>query len=67
MSPPRVPPAPTGIGADSGSESRPDVVSTGMKGYSTISGPAAAAGIPVIGINYDAVQDYLKWFMYSVT
>jgi len=38
------------------------VVSTGMKGYSTISGPAAAAGIPVIGINYDAVQDYLKWF-----
>ena len=33
-----------------------------MKGYSTISGPAAAAGIPVIGINYDAVQDYLKWF-----
>lgn len=43
---------------------KPDLIvcSTGMKGYSTISGPAAAAGIPVIGINYDAVQDYLKWF-----
>lgn len=43
---------------------KPDliVVSTGMKGYSTISGPAAAADIPVIGINYDSVQDYLKWF-----
>lgn len=42
----------------------PDLIvcSTGMKGYSTISGPAQAAGIPVIGINYDAVQDYLKWF-----
>lgn len=42
----------------------PDLIiaSTGMKGYATISGPAAAAGIPVIGINYDAVQDYLKWF-----
>lgn len=38
------------------------VASTGMKGYSTISGPATAAGIPVIGINYDGVQDYLKWF-----
>ncbi len=43
---------------------KPDLIicSTGMKGYETISGPAAAAGIPVIGINYDAVQDYLKWF-----
>lgn len=43
---------------------KPDLIicSTGMKGYSTISGPAAAANIPVIGINYDAVQDYLKWF-----
>lgn len=42
----------------------PDLIvcSVGMKGYSTISGPAAAAGIPVIGINYDSVQDYLKWF-----
>lgn len=43
---------------------QPDLIvcSVGMKGYATISGPAAAAGIPVIGINYDAVQDYLKWF-----
>ena len=37
----------------------PDLIicSTGMKGYATISGPAQAAGIPVVGINYDAVQD----------
>lgn len=43
---------------------KPDLIvcSTGMKGYATISGPATAAGIPVVGINYDAVQDYLKWF-----
>ncbi len=43
---------------------QPDLIicSTGMKGFETISGPAEAAGIPVIGINYDAVQDYLKWF-----
>ncbi len=43
---------------------KPDLIvcSTGMKGYATISGPAQAAGIPVVGINYDAVQDYLKWF-----
>lgn len=43
---------------------RPDLIicSTGMKGYETIGGPADALGIPVIGINYDGVQDYLKWF-----
>ncbi len=43
---------------------QPDLIicSIGMKGFETISGPAQAAGIPVIGINYDAVQDYLKWF-----
>ncbi len=43
---------------------KPDLIvcSTGMKGYETIGGPAEAAGIPVIGINYDGVQDYLKWF-----
>lgn len=42
----------------------PDLIicSTGMSGYSTISDPADAVGIPVIGINYSAVQDYLKWF-----
>lgn len=43
---------------------KPDLIvcSTGMKGYETIGGPAEAAGIPVIGIDYDGVQDYLKWF-----
>jgi len=43
---------------------KPDLIitSVGMKGYATISEPAAAVGIPVIGINYDGVQDYLKWF-----
>lgn len=43
---------------------RPDLIitSVGMKGYSTIEGPASAVGIPVIGIDYDGVQDYLKWF-----
>lgn len=43
---------------------QPDLIicSVGMKGFETISGPAEAAGIPVIGIDYDAVQDYLKWF-----
>ena len=43
---------------------KPDLIvcSTGMKGYETIGGPAEAVGIPVIGIDYDGVQDYLKWF-----
>lgn len=43
---------------------RPDLIicSMGLKGYATISGPARAAGIPVVGIDYDGVQDYLKWF-----
>lgn len=43
---------------------RPDLIicSMGLKGYATISGPAGAAGIPVIGIDYNGVQDYLKWF-----
>lgn len=43
---------------------KPDLIvtSVGMKGYATISEPAAAVGIPVIGIDYDGVQDYLKWF-----
>ncbi len=43
---------------------QPDLIicSVGMKGYETISGPAQEANIPVIGIDYDAVQDYLKWF-----
>lgn len=43
---------------------KPDLIvcSTGMKGYETIGGPAEAVGIPVIAINYNSVQDYLKWF-----
>lgn len=43
---------------------KPDLIVTslGMKGYATISDPAAAMGIPVIGINYSNVQDYLKWY-----
>ncbi len=43
---------------------RPDLIVTsiGMKGYSTIADPAGAIGVPVIGVNYDGVQDYLKWF-----
>lgn len=42
----------------------PDLIvcSTTMKGYSTIAGPAEAVGIPVIGINYNSVQDYFKYF-----
>lgn len=43
---------------------KPDliVVSMGMKGYASIGASAEAAGIPVIAIQYDHVQDYLKWF-----
>lgn len=42
----------------------PDLIvcSMGMKGYSSIGPTAEAAGIPVIAIQYDHVQDYLKWF-----
>ena len=42
----------------------PDLIvcSMGMKGYSTIGSTAEAANIPVIAIQYDHVQDYLKWF-----
>ncbi len=43
---------------------RPDVIicSTAMSGYKTIAGPAAAAGIPVIAVDYNDFADYLKWF-----
>ncbi len=43
---------------------QPDLIicSTAMSGYSTISSPAEAAGIPVIAVNYDSFSDYLKWF-----
>ena len=42
----------------------PDLIvcSMGMTGYETIGATAEAAGIPVIAIQYDHVQDYLKWF-----
>ena len=38
------------------------ICSTAMSGYATISGPAEAAGIPVIAMKYDDFSDYLKWF-----
>ncbi len=42
----------------------PDLIlcSSAMSGYATISGPAKAAGIPVICVDYDDYSDYLKWF-----
>jgi ABC-type Fe3+-hydroxamate transport system substrate-binding protein len=36
--------------------------STAMSGYTTVKGPASAAGIPVIAADYDDFSDYLKWF-----
>ena len=43
---------------------QPDLIicSTAKGGYETISGPAEAAGIPVIAVDYDDFSDYLKWF-----
>jgi len=43
---------------------KPDLIicSTAMNGYATISGPAKAAGIQVIAVDYDNFSDYLKWF-----
>lgn len=43
---------------------QPDLIicSTAMSGYKTISSPAEVAGIPVIAVQYDSFQDYLKWF-----
>jgi len=38
------------------------ICSTAMNGYSTVEGPAAAAGIPVIAVEYNDFSDYLKWF-----
>lgn len=42
----------------------PDLIicSPAAKGYATIEGPAEAANIPVIAVNYENFQDYLKWF-----
>lgn len=44
---------------------KPDLIvcsAGGKKGYDTIAPIAEAAGIPVIAIEYNCVQDYLKWF-----
>lgn len=42
---------------------QPDLIicSTAMSGYGTISGPAEAAGIPVVAITYGGIEDYAKW------
>lgn len=42
---------------------QPDLIicSTSRSGYETISGPAEAAGIPVIAVTYDGIEDYVKW------
>lgn len=44
---------------------KPDLIvcsAGGKKGYETIAPTAQAVGIPVIAIEYNCVQDYLKWF-----
>ena len=43
---------------------QPDLIicSTAMSGYSTISAPAEAVGIPVIALTYSGITDYLRWF-----
>lgn len=44
---------------------KPDLIvcsAGGKKGYETIAPIAEAAEIPVIAIEYNSVQDYLKWF-----
>lgn len=38
------------------------LVSTAMDGFSTVDGPAKAAGIPVVCVDYQNFSDYLKWF-----
>lgn len=44
--------------------SKPELLicSTAMMGYSTLKAPAAAAGIPLVAVDYDDFSDYLKWF-----
>lgn len=46
---------------------RPDLIvcSEAMNGYATIEGPARAAGIPVVLMDYRDFSDYLKWFKVS--
>lgn len=43
---------------------QPDLIicSTAMSGYATIAGPAEAAGISLIAVDYNDFSDYLKWF-----
>ena len=43
---------------------RPSLIlcSVAMDGYAVIKNPAAAAGIPVVAVDYDTFEDYLKWF-----
>ncbi len=38
------------------------ICSTAMSGYDTISGPAEAANIPVVAVDYNSLEDYMKWF-----
>lgn len=46
---------------------QPDLIicSEAMNGYATIEGPARAAGIPVVLMDYRDFSDYLKWFKVS--
>lgn len=43
---------------------QPDLIlcSTAMSGYTTVKGPAEAAGIPLVAVDYNDFSDYLKWF-----
>jgi len=44
--------------------SKPELIicSNNMSGYSTISGPAKAANIDCVSVQYNDLKDYLKWF-----
>ena len=46
---------------------QPDLIicAEAMNGYATIEGPAHAAGIPVVLMDYRDFSDYLKWFKVS--
>jgi len=43
---------------------QPDLIlcTTAMQGFSTLAGPASAAGVPLVAVEYNDFQDYLKWF-----
>lgn len=38
------------------------ICSSAMGGYATLEGPARAAGIDLVVVDYDDFSDYLKWF-----